>query len=109
MKGISTFWPFALNVPSAFCRSQVRQAVQCAVQIAFFQELVDDLALLRTVEAEFASAEAVGLIVRQCIQRNHDILAHFIGCDVVRIGDADVRCGLRRNVRDDIVVDHAVV
>ena len=76
---------------------------------ALVQELRHHLRALGAVKAQLAPAQAVARVVEQLVQRHDHIAAGQVGGDMVRIGDAHVRRGLRGDVGDDVVVDAAVV
>ena len=89
--------------------AHVGNGVMHAADGALAEKLRDDLLLLRRIEKELRAAETVSGIGEQIVQRHHHVGAGHIGRDVVRIGDADIGCGIGGDVRDDIVVDAPVV
>ena len=76
---------------------------------AFLQKLRHHLRQLRTVISDLAPAKAVLLILKQIIQRNHLVCPRHVGCNVIRIGDADIRCCSCGQIRNDVVVDFRVI
>ena len=76
---------------------------------AFFQKFCRDLLLGNTVILHKFSAQPVFFIFKKLIQRNHHICSGKIGCNVIRIGNADIgRCPCR-NIGDHIIINIAIV
>ena len=90
-------------------RTHERQRITALPDAALFQIGLHDLLLRRSVKPKFAPAQAIGRILHQRIQRYDNVLTCQIGRDMIRIGDADVRRRIRRDIRDHIVVDLPVV
>ena len=78
-------------------------------QLAFLQELGNDLGFRGCVEEQSVRAQTVLVVRHQIVQRDHHVIPGKVGGDVVRIGDAHIRRGVGGNICDDVVVNIAVI
>ncbi len=89
--------------------SHIRNRVIMPVKGAFLQKLRDDLLLPRGIKENPAPAESVLFVRKQLLQRNHEILPGYISCNMVGIGNADIRRRVSCNVCDNIIINSAVI
>ena len=74
----------------------------------FLQELGNDFILPYRIVNDLTAAETVFRIREEIVQTDHSI-AGQIGCDMIRIGNTDIRSGVGGDIGNDIVVDLAVI
>ena len=80
-----------------------------AAKGTLFQKFRDDLLRPRCIEPYLAPAGAVPLIRKQFVQRHYKIAARQIGGNMIRIGDAHIRRGIRSDVGNHVIIDLAVI
>ena len=80
-----------------------------AVDHALIKKFRNDLIDAGRIKPYLRTSESVTLIRKQIIERHDRILTRDISRYVVGISDADVRRGIGRDVRDDIVIDLVVI
>ena len=107
--GIAEFFQQRLVDKARLRGAHERQCIEISVDIALVQELRDDLLRSRRIEEQLAAAQAEAFIGQQVVQRHHHFRAGFVGGDMVRIGDADVRRRIRGDVGENILINAAVV
>ena len=90
-------------------RPHIRHRIGMLPDPALLQEFRYDLLRLRCVEADLAAAQAKPRVLHQVVQRCNGIAARQVGRDMIRIGDADVRRRIGRDIGDHVVVDPAVI
>ena len=108
-QGVAQFFHIGLIHIAGLGGTHEGQGIIMPLDAALGKELRNDLLLRRRVESQTASAKAVSLIRQKLIQRHHRILAREVSCDVVRVGDADVRRRVRGDVGDDVVINFSVI
>ena len=89
--------------------AHVRYGIIMTVYDSLIKELGDHLILSRRIKAHLTAAQAVFSICQKFIQRYDGINAGQICGNVVRVCNADIRCGIGGDVGNDIVVDTSVI
>ena len=80
-----------------------------AAKGTLLQELWDQLLLHWRIKPHLTAAQPVLFIRKQAVQGNHHVVSGEIGCDVIRVADADIGGGPGGNIGYDIVIYFPVI